>query len=114
MPVNHHGREADAGRVVDLGRRRTERVFALINLRDHLAAAHAAYEAHGFSDDALLMFQQTCQIESEIKALAPSVYRRSWSDWVERDALLIHGPDERSPRCSICKLKHAAELRPAS
>lgn len=109
MTVNL-ARPAENGRVVDLQRRRTERVHALLALREQLAAAHAAYEAHGHDALALQMWQQTAQIESEIRKLSPRIYQQRRNEWVERDAALIHGYGERSQRCMLCTLAEAAGL----
>jgi hypothetical protein len=114
MSVNHVRRhrthEADTA---DLGRKRTERVCALLNLTDHLAAAHAAYEAHEV-DGALEMFQQMLEVERMIRMFAPRIYAERWTEWVQRDMQLAHAADEPHPRCSICNMAEAGPLRPAS
>ena len=114
MPVNHVRRHQRHDQVVDLGRRRTERVHALLALRGHLARAHAAYEAHGLEEDAVMVFIEMCQIESEIRTIAPRVYTDRWPEWAERDAELMHTADQRHPECTICKLSEAGERRRAS
>jgi hypothetical protein len=110
MPVNHARPQNTSGRVVDLNRRRTERVHALLALREQFAAAHAAYEAHGRDAEALQMWQQAAQVESEIRKMSPRIYAQRWTEWVERDTALMHGPGERNARCMICTLAEAAGL----
>lgn len=110
MPVNHARLQNAPGRVVDLNRRRTERVHALLALREQLAAAYAAYEAHGHDALALQMWQQNAQIEAEIRILAPRIYQQRWAEWIERDNSLVHDPDDQSPVCMICILAEAAGL----
>lgn len=102
---NHHAA------VADLARKRTERVAALLSLRDHLAAAQASYEAHGLPG-AVDLLTRVYEIESFIRAEAPRVYEDRWSGWVEADARLIHTPDEPNELCHICQMG-TAPLRPA-
>ena len=106
----NHARRHRTGRseVVDLGRRRTERVLGLIALRDRLAAAAAEYEAHDL-DGTIDMLQQVYEIESAIRSMAPRIYQERWTEWVEKDSKLSHDPSEPHPSCSVCKL---LQLRP--
>lgn len=108
MTVSHA--RSNHGRVVDLGLKRTERVHTLLALREHLAAAYAAYEAHGHDALASQVWHQAAQIAAEIRKLAPRIYEQRWAEWLERDAELMHGPGERRASCLICNLAHAAGL----
>ena len=114
MSVNHVRRHTShRHQPADLARRRTERVTALLALRDHLANAHAAYEAHGL-DEALSIYQQMLEIEQSIKIFAPRVFEQRWSDWVQRDAQLQHDEQHPHAKCRICTMRQVARLNPAS
>lgn len=112
MAVNHPGTPEE--RAVARGHERIDRVCVLTNRRDRFAAAHAAYEAHGFSDAALFMHRQVRAVEQELEALAPRIYRRLWTEWVARDAALMHTPERPNPECALCRLADSRQLRHAS
>jgi len=108
MSVNnvrrHRTHEAEPA---DLAAKRTERVIALLSLRDHLAAAAAAYEAHSL-DGALDLLNQQWEIERAIRSLAPRIYEGRWTEWLERDVALAHTPSTPHARCHICTMAGAA------
>jgi len=101
----NNARRHQTGRteVVDLGRRRTEKVLGLLHLRERLALAAAEYEAHDL-EGAADVFQQQLDIESAIRAHAPDLYDARWAEWFEQDAALAHTPETPHPQCGYCKL----------
>ena len=101
----NNARRHQTGRteVVNLGRRRTEKVLGLLRLRERLAIAAAEYEAHDL-DGEVEVFQQQLDIESAIRVHAPDVYEAHWTVWLERDAQLAHTPDAPHPECGHCQL----------
>lgn len=108
MSVNHVRRHTShRHQPADLARRRTERVTALLALRDHLAATHAAYEAHGI-DEALSIYQLVLEIEQSIKNFAPRIFEQRWSDWVQQDSQLQHDEQHPHERCHICTMNRTA------
>ena len=98
--------------VADLGRRRTEKVLGLLQLRERLALATAEYEAHAL-DGAVDVLQQQLDIEAAIRTLTPGIYESRWTEWLERDAELAHTPESPHPECGHCKLlAQRAQHRP--
>lgn len=104
MSANNARRhETGRSQVIDLGRRRTEKVLGLLHLRERLAIAAAEYEAHDL-EGAIEVFQQQLDIESAIRAHAPDLYEARWTEWLERDAQLAHAPESPHPECGHCQL----------
>ncbi len=101
----NNARRHQTGRteVVDLGRRRTEKVLGLLHLRERLALAAAEYEAHDL-DGALEVFQQQLDIEAAIRIHAPEVYESRWTEWLERDTELAHTAETSHPECGYCQM----------
>lgn len=92
---------------VATGPQRDRQIHTLIALRDQLAAAAAAHEAHGL-DGELDLLQQQWHIEEAIRQIAPTIYARRWTDWLEYDAALAHRSGDNHPRCYICSMAQAA------
>lgn len=107
----NNARRHQTGRteVVDLGRRRTEKVLGLLHLRERLALAAAEYEAHDI-EGAFEVFQQQLDIEAAIRTHAPDIYEVRWTEWLERDAALAHTPEAPHPECGHCQLSARRSL----
>lgn len=108
MSAKNVRRHRTVREVVDLERRRTDKVLGLLAIRDRLAAAAAEYEAHDLGGVTELLTQQY-QVESVIRALAPALYERRWTEWVESDATRSHTADQPQEACSVCMILGAVE-----
>lgn len=111
MSANNARRhETGRSQVIDLGRRRTEKVLGLLHLRERLALAAAEYEAHDL-EGAIEVFQQQLDIESAIRTHAPDLYEARWTEWLERDAQLAHTGETPSTECGYCQLLERRVMR---
>lgn len=82
-------------------------IWALLGLRDRLACAIAAYEAHGIDGaDALLSVRVS--VETAIRQIAPHIYTENWTTWMNDELELCHSPQTPSDRCFLCVMKAAA------
>ena len=84
-----------------------QRIWTLIQLRDHLASVVAAYDAHGIDGATDILLEQWAT-EAAILDIAPGVYEDRQPGWLEHDRRLAHTPDQPSERCHICTMNRHA------
>jgi hypothetical protein len=98
--THHHDARSGEPTAPEPGRRR-QRLGVLLARRDRVVARGAEALSHGLANAADLA-HELAVIEQGIGHCWPKVYDAKLSDWVARDAGLIHSPDNPHVACSIC------------